>query len=349
MKKINVFLSLVVCLGAFLAVGCSEQDEIASNETAFKSVEVCLEAQKSSLISVKSGALEGDYEGDITNAEEVPYCDGEFAAGNYVVATYDVDFYANGAAILTSSYTGSQLTWTVGTEDDYTDKLSGLLQLDYPETATSAKITITDFRVYEDDSKEVLKFITPTSTSAYADYVDTPVEQEFEIDLYEKQYMLIEVLCFNEEDIPEFGFAWSDFDLVTADEICCFFNCMGIDSAGAHQVMAADLKAKFYTTTGSVSYWEGQNYDDKTDLYNPNCIPCPGNWETAGGFVIEVTPKNDTEEVFEIALTADQITLFLESTASTWVYDTTTPTGSGEIDFANGVPFIHFTFDTCFE
>lgn len=337
---------MVLCVGACFMIGCSEQDEFETAST--KSVQLSLEVQKAALISTKSEALEGSY-------EAIVYCDEDLAIGDYVVATYNVDFY-DAADSKVGEIVSTTIDWTVSISDDYDSTLSTLLQLDYPEDATKADFIITDFRVY-DDTHSVVKFITPTSTSAYGDYVINPVSKVFEIDLYEKQYMLMEVLCFDEETLPLFGFAWSDFEVVSGDEVCMFFNCLGITSSTQHQVLAADVEAKFYDGSAWTSYWVGSNYaytgenSDETPLsITPFCIPCPGNWASQG-FQVLVTPMGSTEAI-TIPVTADQISAFLNGKPLDYVgeeNDIYSETIDSTVVDDVVARYIHYTFEDCYK
>lgn len=344
----------MVGLTACFFSSCSDDSTTEENAHVYKTMSIGLDLAKADVLQTKSGALLGDDELDVSS--EVPYCDALLAVGDSAVAKYSVVFYDdNDMEVYGESLLEQSWDWLVSDPaDGAVTRLSELKQFDYPETAAKAILTITDFRVYYAGTS-VLKYITPLEGSAYSAYVTTPVSQQFVIDLYEKQYIKMEVLCFDEQDIPLFGFAWTDFDVVTGQEVCFFFNCLNDSVASlAYQTLPVSVVASFWNGEDYTPYWTGSNYEDllNTDgkiMTNSFCILCPGNWkgehaEGEGGFMVSVTTESNT---YDIIVTENQINSYLNAEADAEWSDPTAYDWSATIDIANEIPFIHYEFNTC--
>lgn len=86
---------------------------------------------------------------------------------------------------------------------------------------------------------------TPMQNSAFSGYVNTPLNYEFEVELYQKKRLLMEVLCFEPTDVASFGFVWTGVDVILGDEICLYVS--QCTSNGTETWGPADYSATFYT------------------------------------------------------------------------------------------------------
>lgn len=111
---------------------------------------------------------------------------------------------------------------------------------------------------------------TPMDNSAFEDFVTDVLPFEFEVGTYEKNRLVFDVLCFNQQVAPAFGFEWFDYNIVEGDEICVFVNCINeYDRENYHQVFAADmyawktgLEGETVVPAGDAPYWVvGPNYE----------------------------------------------------------------------------------------
>jgi len=127
---------------------------------------------------------------------------------------------------------------------------------------------------------------TPMDNSAFEDFVTDVLPFEFEVGTYEKNRLVFDVLCFNQQVAPAFGFEWFDYNIVEGDEICVFVNCINeYDRENYHQVFASDMYAwktaldgETVIPAGDVPYWIiGPNYeigDNKlVSSVTPMCFP----------------------------------------------------------------------------
>ena len=138
---------------------------------------------------------------------------------------------------------------------------------------------------------------TPEINSAFMDYVAESLPFEFTVGKYEKNRIEIDLLCFNQQIAPAFGFEWFDYNIVQGDEVCVFINCINEnDQEHYHQVYPAYLAAWIPSDVNSGdAYWDiGPNYtiegDAITGIY-PVCFPlyAPAI-EMTDGLTLEILP-----------------------------------------------------------
>jgi len=86
---------------------------------------------------------------------------------------------------------------------------------------------------------------TPVEGSVFSGYVNTPLNFEFEVELYQKKRLLMEVLCFEPTDVASFGFVWTGVNVVLGDEICLYVS--QCTNNGTETWGPADYSATFYT------------------------------------------------------------------------------------------------------
>ncbi|GET30832.1 hypothetical protein [Prolixibacter sp. SD074] len=138
---------------------------------------------------------------------------------------------------------------------------------------------------------------TPENDSAFMDYVSQPLPLEFSVGQYEKNRIVLELLCFNQQVAPAFGFGWFDYNIVEGDEVCVFINCIDEnDPEYYHQVYPSYLKAWMPTEVdGGTAYWDiGPNYTVENNSIKgvfPVCFPlyAPA-LEMTDGLTLEIRP-----------------------------------------------------------
>ena len=151
---------------------------------------------------------------------------------------------------------------------------------------------------------------TPMNNSAFQDYVTDVLPLSFDINNYEKNRLVLDVLCFNQQIAPAFGFEWFDYNIVEGDEICVFINCINeYDREFYHQVFASDIYAwkttldgETVVPAGDAPYWVvGPNYTlttpesgDGTQIVGgvtPMCFPLYDVLEDMeNGLILQLNP-----------------------------------------------------------
>jgi hypothetical protein len=115
----------------------------------------------------------------------------------------------------------------------------------------STQVTVKQFIIFDYNDNEIQA--TPTSTSAYATFVDKPVGEDFTFFVggIDKVEITIEVLCYNEKYYADFGFYWFAFEETEANELNFF----------------GDLCTKYYMTYANEdAAGYGELVDPKVDL-----------------------------------------------------------------------------------
>jgi hypothetical protein len=153
---------------------------------------------------------------------------------------------------------------------------------------TPGKYYLTQFEIVEDNGEGGWNILlaTPMANSAFKDFVTDVLPLGFDINNYEKNRLVLDVLCFNQQIAPAFGFEWFDYNIVEGDEICVFINCINeYDREFYHQVFASDIYAwktaldgEAVVPAGDAPYWViGPNYeigDNKlVSSVTPMCFP----------------------------------------------------------------------------
>ncbi len=123
--------------------------------------------------------------------------------------------------------------------------------------------SLDSFILYNDEGDEVLAI--PMIGSDYAKYVTNPLPMDFDVDAFYKNEVPIQVLCFDETVINQFGFSWFSLDVTAIREICFFGdicvdanNYMGSLYEGQRNGLQHDMPAIFEVR---VSTWNKTTND----------------------------------------------------------------------------------------
>ena len=151
---------------------------------------------------------------------------------------------------------------------------------------------------------------TPVEGSVFSGYVNTPLNYEFTVELYQKKRLLMEVLCFEPTNVANFGFVWTGVNVILGDEICLYVS--QCTSNGTETWGPADYSATFYTmvdaeTVGDIYASSGNSSDGWI------CFPL---WSGATdyGVGVHIVYDGDVEVDFIIsAADVNQILLELQN------------------------------------
>ncbi|MGM0934322.1 MAG: hypothetical protein ACQEWD_12835 [Bacteroidota bacterium] len=177
------------------------------------------------------------------------------------------------------------------------------------------------FAVYDEDDN--LIWLAPYGESDYIDWVSTPLPMDFDLGAGTKKYLDVEVLCFDDRTVNEFGYLFFDLHPTQAIEFCIFGNYC--DDDGRHY--PAEYSVNIWSgndDTGEVLYSDLQNtveMDNNGDYSGSTvCVALPdiGGEDTVDHYYVEITLLNSdaygdvTEEVIRsFTLTDAQVrTLF---------------------------------------
>lgn len=158
------------------------------------------------------------------------------------------------------------------------------LEIPIPSGETTVSVTVTDFVVWSDDGGapgEVI-WVAPKMGSDYAMFVDNPLEQTFDLRAGSKNYVEIEVICFDDRDVNLYGYQFFDITPVPLYEFCIFANYCSDE--GRHYT-ANYFFTLFEYSDGEVGdvIYEGlapeTGMSDGTYWADPLCVVVPGPGE----------------------------------------------------------------------
>ncbi len=137
------------------------------------------------------------------------------------------------------------------------------LEIPIPSGETSVSVTLTDFVVWTDDGGapgEVI-WVAPKEGSEYAMFVDDPLDQTFELRAGSKNYVNVDVICYDDREVNLYGYLFFDINPIPLSELCIFANYC-ISEGGRDYV--ANYSFDLYAYSGDE---EEDNPISDSDLY----------------------------------------------------------------------------------
>ncbi len=172
-----------------------------------------------------------------------------------------------------------------GTEEYFTVESSDLELVPGP-------YSLDYFAVY--DENDVLIWLAPYGESEYTTWVGSALPMDFDLGAGTKKYVDVEVLCFDDRTVNEFGYLFFDLHPTQAIEFCIFGNYC--DDNGRH-----------YPAEYSVNIWSG---DDNTgDVIHSdvrNTVEMDANGDYSGTTVCVALPDvggEDTVDNYYVEIT----------------------------------------------
>ncbi len=170
-------------------------------------------------------------------------------------------------------------------EDEYFTEESSELEL------TPGAYTLEHFVVYDDDDNVI--WVAPMAGSALEAYVDVTLPISFDLGAGTKRYIDVEVLCYDDRDVNEYGYLFFDIETTEAIEFCIFGNFC--PPSGRH-----------YVAEYTVSVWSYEDDEIGTQLYTdvPNNVEINEDGDYAGDPLCFALPDTEglDEYYFEITL-----------------------------------------------
>ncbi|TRO65141.1 hypothetical protein [Christiangramia sabulilitoris] len=205
MKKINRLLALCAVLALLLA-GCSKEESSVRPEDNLTFAELTFEATLNDLVN-RAAAVNKDH------LDDIPDCSVTEPA--YVE--------------LEISYTG-QAPETTGVitldilkdGDGYFTEYSELLKI---PVANNGEVTVSldSFVVYNSEGVKI--WIAPMESAGdFSGYVDDPLPVLFQVQDGTKPYIDVEVLCFDNRMVNEYGYVFFELENTELIEFCIFGN-----------------------------------------------------------------------------------------------------------------------------
>ncbi|UJH91267.1 hypothetical protein LZ575_00190 [Antarcticibacterium sp. 1MA-6-2] len=157
--------------------------------------------------------------------------------------------------------------------------------------------TLEYFTVHNADGEVI--WIAPRSGSALGEFVDTALPLNIDLRAGVKKYVDVEVLCFDNRDVNQYGYLFFEIDTNEAIEFCIFGNYCPPAGDGRHYPASYSVSVWSGTSAaGAVLYTDVQNttgYYDNGDFYaEPVCFALPDT-EGADNYYFEITLRSSDE------------------------------------------------------
>ena len=288
MKNFRLHLSILAAT-AFLFTSCSKEEAVINDDPNQKA-SISFTTVLNDMVS-ENAALKQQL--------DIPECSDDAPAYVAVVLSGEENIGTTDDPLIVS-VNPTPGSYDDDAEEEYFTNESSDLEL------TPGQYTLEYFVVYNgnpsDEGTEVI-WVAPRVGGELAAFVDAPLPQTFTLGAGAKKYVDVEVLCFDDRNVNEYGYLFFDLETTRAIEFCIFGNFC--DEDGRH-----------YPAEFSVSVWEWDGNEAgeliHSDLENTVTVNNDGDW--AGSTVCMALPDTagEDEYYFEITL--------LDSEA----YDTTT-------------------------
>lgn len=155
--------------------------------------------------------------------------------------------------------------------------------------------TLQWFVVYDghpDDDSSNRLWIAPRADGDMANFVDTPLPQSFNVGAGVKKYVDVEVLCFDDRLVNEYGYLFFDIETNQAIEFCIFGNFC--PPSGRH-----------FPAQYSVDVWSYAN-DQRGALIHENLtntVELDENGDYAGSIICMALPDTDGLDEYYMEIT----------------------------------------------
>ncbi len=100
------------------------------------------------------------------------------------------------------------------------------LEIPIPSGETSVSVTLTDFVVWNEvnGAPGVPIWVAPKEGSEYAKFVSDPLSNTFSLRAGSKNYVNVDVICFDDRDVNLYGYQFFDINPVPLSKLCIFAN-----------------------------------------------------------------------------------------------------------------------------
>lgn len=230
MKKTKFYMMLLAVFALLLA-SCSK-DEEAVNEND-KVASLSFTTVLNDLVASKTS---------LKQQLDIPACSDDAPAFVAVVLTGETNVGTVEDPLIVSVNPNPD-NFDDDPEEEYFTEESSELEL------VPGEYTLEYFAVYNGDPSEdgtKVLWVAPREDGALASLVDTPLPFTFDLGPGAKKYVDVEVLCFDDRMVNEYGYLFFDLETTRAIELCVFGNF-------------CDANGRHFPASFSVSVWEYSN------------------------------------------------------------------------------------------
>lgn len=226
--------------------------------------------------------------GDFRQA--IPQCSEETPTFARVVLTHDLGVVDAIVPILSD-------------DNDFFTDYDEELAIPIPTGQNSTSVSLTDFMVYagnpENNSDLAPIWAAPKEGSDYAVFVNNPLEINFELGAGTKKYVPVEVLCFDDREVNQYGYQFFDVKPLSLIKFCLFGNYCAPDT-GKHYVAGYQVNVWQGTdASGDLIYDEltsGVHFNENSEIYyaKPLCLWLPDR-SGVDNYYFEISINNTAE------------------------------------------------------
>ncbi|MFV8224427.1 thrombospondin type 3 repeat-containing protein [Christiangramia aquimixticola] len=176
----------------------------------------------------------------------------------------------------------------------------------------SVDITLTDFLVRKDNAGQPgdVIWVAPKKNSEFAKFVSNPLSREFSLRAGSKNYVDVEVICYDDRDVNLYGYQFFDITPVPLTKFCVFANLCKTPNGRDY---VANYSFDLYSYSGAVAE---QNPMSNASLYKAIALDeMPNTGKDGDTYYADplclAIPEGDPEN-------PDRPYLYYEITAENW-------------------------------
>lgn len=277
MKNFKIYLMFLAVFGLLLTSCSKDEDPVnPSDDMASLSFATVLNDLVSNKASVKQQL-------------DIPGCSDDAPAYVAVVLSGDANVGTVDEPVIVSVNATPGDFDDDGEEEYFTNESSDL-------ELVPGTYTLEYFAVYNGNPNEggaEVLWVAPREDGDLANFVDTPLPFSFDLGAGAKKYLDVEVLCFDDRMVNEYGYLFFDLETTRAIEFCIYGNFC--DDNGRH-----------FPAEYSVSVWSYADGEIGNQIHDDlrNTISTNENGDAAASTVCMALPDTEGEDqyYFEITL-----------------------------------------------
>ena len=295
--------------------------------------------------SIYFGPLLADFENQLNRQQEqdIPDCSSDDPAYAQIKLTYGDD--NTPVEVIVEILEDDQGLFTAYDES---------LEIPIPAGETTVSVSLNEFIVWNevDDAPGMPIWVAPKFGSDYAKFVSNPLSNVFTLRAGSKNYVNVDVICYDDRDVNLYGYQFFDITPVPLYDLCVFANYC--TDAGRHYT--ANYNFSLYEYDAEAEDGKGEMiYSNETPQTgnaegtywaDPLCVVIPGS-DVASNLpylVVEVSlidwdgnyeAEDDDESTITVELSWDMISgLFSADGESTeyWHFFFNCPEGDGPVE-----------------
>ncbi len=279
MKKLwiqKVLIAFLVCL----VISCTKDEKATPDDLLADNVAV-----------VHLGPILNDFNNQITrqSTDGIPECSDEAPGFAQISLTYGDD--DTPVEVVVEILEDENGLFTAYDE---------ALEIPIPNGSTTVSVTLNEFFVWTnvDDAPGEIIWAAPMADSDYAGFVDNPLPYTWDLRAGSKNYVNVDVLCFDDRLVNLYGYQFFDINPEVIYELCFFANFCS--DAGRHYTANYSLDLYYGMSNNGIPLYSGEvpvTGNDGDFFADPLCLAIPG-------------PQNDEDP--------DEPYLYYEATLLDW-------------------------------